>query len=611
MPVQRFFGEYEIEPITIYDEKYGLYRVQDEIEVTERLLHLLNQADQLIEYVPYHILWDIQDPLVHAWIERFLKPNDRSGGGKVPSNMLPDRKTAAALLRDTGICFYLMPGYSSSVIGYDLIYLSVLDPGRGTAYPYDQYGVRAATYNDGYDRSVRPEETLTLDLKRGMVPDMIAVLRNASIQFLQVDRVDEAEAILELARSMLPRDRYGMIDLNRLRRPSLESPAELATSVLWELIGIHRLRGSYAKASEYALDLIGMQPAVDRENWRSPASDYWRTSYSEMPAKAIIADTLIKAGQWTAAESLVEESALQHPMAGLMDTYNLWLKLVYIDALLAQGKTDEAELVVRDFEVLIREDGASADDTVSFIASELDKRNLSSTGIIAAAAWASMSSGHRDGALEYLGRIIASDPCDDYAYGQLRRLHLSARNYDKLLDLSGAAFDNSGCAAEKARFSFDMGIALFMLKRYEDAVKKFHTSAGLSKEYYDDSMQLIRVCRFRQAKQAVDTDDELTLKEVQKNPDRYKGKGIDWEGSVLDVWEKGGKTTVQLIADGDVAFVTIDQVLKGIVKGNDIRVAGVVSGSQTYQALSGQIKTVPTIKASCVLLASDFTIVLR
>jgi len=105
--------------------------------------------------------------------------------------------------------------------------------------------------------------------------------------------------------------------------------------------------------------------------------------------------------------------------------------------------------------------------------------------------------------------------------------------------------------------------------------------------------------------------EELTLKQVQKNPDRYKGKGIDWRGSILGIWEKSRKTTIQLIVDDDVAFVTTDRVLKGIVKGNDIRVVGIVSGSQTYQALGGQIKTVPTTRVSYVLLTSDFTMVLR
>ncbi|WP_404338020.1 lipoprotein [Planococcus rifietoensis] len=128
--------------------------------------------------------------------------------------------------------------------------------------------------------------------------------------------------------------------------------------------------------------------------------------------------------------------------------------------------------------------------------------------------------------------------------------------------------------------------------------------------YFEDSYEL---------KGAHNTDEiyahynqeKIAYKELEKNPSRYTGSLISYTGEVLQIQEEDGvseqgrattNTVLRLMVDGsadDVLYVTSQRWkgLEGVYSGDTITIYGELTGSTTYESVSGYNITLPSAEA--------------
>jgi hypothetical protein len=102
---------------------------------------------------------------------------------------------------------------------------------------------------------------------------------------------------------------------------------------------------------------------------------------------------------------------------------------------------------------------------------------------------------------------------------------------------------------------------------------------------------------------------DLAFKELDKNPDKYKGIKVTYRGQIVQIMERGQTTSIrmnitrEIYGWGDTIYVTYEGTTPAL-EDDIIQVWGEVQGSNTYESIAGWKITLPLVKAKYVELAA-------
>lgn len=103
------------------------------------------------------------------------------------------------------------------------------------------------------------------------------------------------------------------------------------------------------------------------------------------------------------------------------------------------------------------------------------------------------------------------------------------------------------------------------------------------------------------------TDNEISFKAYEKNPEKYIGRRCWFEGGVYQIMENRDKTDIIMGRSVPDLYVFYGGTTP-IVEGNHIAVFGEAYGSYTYTSQANHKITVPAIKAKYIILVKGDTL---
>ena len=98
----------------------------------------------------------------------------------------------------------------------------------------------------------------------------------------------------------------------------------------------------------------------------------------------------------------------------------------------------------------------------------------------------------------------------------------------------------------------------------------------------------------------------LPFKQLNKNPDRFEGTKVTYQGKIFQIFEEGGKTIMLLsVTDEgydfwtDEVYVTYNGTIDS-VEDDIVTIFGTVTGSESYDTKIGGSNTTPAIRATII-----------
>ncbi|QHT48013.1 hypothetical protein M662_16500 [Bacillus sp. SB49] len=104
-----------------------------------------------------------------------------------------------------------------------------------------------------------------------------------------------------------------------------------------------------------------------------------------------------------------------------------------------------------------------------------------------------------------------------------------------------------------------------------------------------------------------DNAKDIRFKELDKNPDKYSGDFLKYQGEIIQIMEDETSTVIRLAVTkdsygydyNDVVYVTFDDTTP-FVEEDIVTVYGTVSGSYTYESTAGHQITLPAMEAEVI-----------
>jgi hypothetical protein len=100
---------------------------------------------------------------------------------------------------------------------------------------------------------------------------------------------------------------------------------------------------------------------------------------------------------------------------------------------------------------------------------------------------------------------------------------------------------------------------------------------------------------------------EIRFAEVDKNPDKYYGEFVKYEGQILQIMEDSTSTEIRLAVTKDSNGYDYDDVIyityvgaTPFVEDDEVTVYGIVKGSHTYESQAGHQITLPLMEAEII-----------
>lgn len=144
------------------------------------------------------------------------------------------------------------------------------------------------------------------------------------------------------------------------------------------------------------------------------------------------------------------------------------------------------------------------------------------------------------------------------------------------------------------------------LEKEDEIYLFFEEENGYDLKFYED-FEMTDTNSIEEV-QSYFNQSQLYYKELEKSPSKYEGTPVTFTGEVLQIQEyeqeEGSRidTEMRLAINGnydEVIFVTFQNSfgMEGIVSEDTVTVSGVMSGSVTYESVSGYEITIPSMEA--------------
>ncbi|MBB4824276.1 hypothetical protein HNO89_001498 [Sporosarcina luteola] len=97
--------------------------------------------------------------------------------------------------------------------------------------------------------------------------------------------------------------------------------------------------------------------------------------------------------------------------------------------------------------------------------------------------------------------------------------------------------------------------------------------------------------------------EPIDIKQLKKNPDKYKGEMITYEGQIVQIFEDGEYTNMRLAVNGDYNDIVFIKYfgLTDFVEDDFVTINGTVYGAYSYESQAGQKISVPGLIADKIV----------
>lgn len=140
-------------------------------------------------------------------------------------------------------------------------------------------------------------------------------------------------------------------------------------------------------------------------------------------------------------------------------------------------------------------------------------------------------------------------------------------------------------------------LAAIMGTTYDNGSLPYNSSYGSSDSDYNYTNSSLANAYNNLTK---DNCEEVSYKELNKNPSKYEGESIKLRGKVMQIYEGGSYDNYLLLdVDGDISQIAYVEYVNdtNIVEDDWITVYGICGGSYTYTTKIGGSNTVPSVYA--------------
>lgn len=177
-----------------------------------------------------------------------------------------------------------------------------------------------------------------------------------------------------------------------------------------------------------------------------------------------------------------------------------------------------------------------------------------------------------------------------------------SKKYDESIELLQKLGDFKDCqkllvrAQENIKLSdYNKAIALYKSKKYDESIELFQKLGNFksSEEFITKAERGLLDSRV----------EEISYKQLSKNPDRYKGSFIKFHGKVFTIQEDSSNTVMQINVTHHGYGFWSDQIMvmfngiTDLVVDSKVTFYGTVVGSHTYTSVAGWTITVPLVSA--------------